>query len=124
MGSHPCFAIASFPIQFAIPPIANVAAFVDQIDTWPHGIPPAFPVLTLVIHDDWELEFRLAYAFANFIDLFFCGGFWRVHADDCQPSICVVFMPPPVPGVVADAVHSAEGPEVQRDDFAFEVSDA
>ncbi len=50
------------PIQFSLPPMSQVALFVDHIDGWPHGIGPVGPILGLQVDQDGVVH-RL-----------FCGG--------------------------------------------------
>ena len=46
------------PVQFAVPPIPHASAFVDQVNTGPHGIGPALPVLVFVVDRDGKLGKR------------------------------------------------------------------
>ena len=44
-----------------------------------------------------------------------------MNPDDCQSVFREAFVPIPVPGIIANAVDSLEGIEVNGDDLAFEV---
>ena len=124
MAPHPLLAVATLPVKFAVPPVPDVPTFVDQVDTGPHRIAPPVPILPLVVDHDWKAEFCFSDLGLQFRELFFGCGFGGVHSNDGQSTVAVILLPPPVPGVVANAVDSAKSPEMERDDFALQVGDA
>ena len=112
------FAFGAFPVQFAHPPVAHVALLVDQVDRGPHAIAPGVPVLAAVVHEDGEGELGFSGLRLDLFDVMFVRSFRGVDPDDRQAAFLKRIVPTPVPGVIADAVNSPKGPEVQRNDLA------
>lgn len=79
-------------------------------------IGPGVPVFGRVIDRDGELQAIVLRLLLDLGDDFLAGGFGGMDAEDRQSFVREALMPTPVPGVIVDAVDSAEGPEVQSDD--------
>jgi hypothetical protein len=122
--THPLLAVSSLPIQFTVPPVTNVPTLVDQIHTGPHGVSPGIPILLLRVHQDGKCQLGVNGFLTDIIKFTLARDLWRVHAQNDQASSGKGFMPTPVPGVVAFAVDSGEGIEVQSDYFALQLFEA
>ena len=61
----------SLPIELALPPKADVALFVDDVNGWPHRIAPSVPVLFLDVDQDGEAKTIFGRRDSNFFRIFF-----------------------------------------------------
>src|SRR5262249_52980397 len=116
-------AVRSLPVQLAVPPVADVAAFVDQKNGRPDRVAPGLPVLLLAVDSDRKREPMLAGAPANAGDDFLPFGLGGMHADHREIAFVEHCVPTLVPRVVVDTVDSTEGPEMERDDLPAKLLD-
>src|SRR5205814_1030648 len=85
----------------------------------PEAIAPHFPGLELVVHGDGIEDLVVLDLLPDPLEVLFAFALGRVDANDEQVLIGEVLVPARVPRVIADAVDSAERPEVEDDDFAL-----
>ena len=112
--SHDLLAAGSLPIQFAVPPVADVALLIDQVHAGPHRVSPDVPILFVVVDDDGEVYLVFFCLLPNALDVALGRRFRRVDADDRQAVSEKIIVPFPVPGVIADAVNSPKRIKVNR----------
>ena len=118
---HNFLAFDLFPVQLTVPAVADVALFVDQIDARPELVPPFGPGLACRIDCHGVFHFIVLDLLANRRDVPLTICFRRVDADDRDVFVREFLMPARVPRVIADAVNSAERPEMHDDNIAFEI---
>ena len=70
-----------FPVQFAGPPVSNVAVFVDQIRAWPHRVAPRLPRLFLVVDNDRIVEAASFRVVGYGLNTSFAGQLGSVNCD-------------------------------------------
>jgi hypothetical protein len=113
LGGHDLLAACFLPVQFSIPPVSKLPFLIDQIDAGPHRIAPCIPILLVVVDHDGKVELSFLGLGASAIGLAFALSFRRVNTNDDQTSIRIRLVPTPVPGVIAYAVDSSKGVEMQ-----------
>ena len=119
--SHDFFAFIAFPIQFAVPPVTNATLSIDQVDAGPHAIAPVVPDGFVGIDHDGKCELRFRHLLTHVFRLRFRFGFGCVDTDDNKILVTKRLFPTPVPGVIAVAIHSPIGPEMDRHDFTTQL---
>lgn len=122
--AHDLFSLLALPVQFAVPPVADIASLVDEINARPHRVAPGVPVFLVVIRDDREFEFGFGRFSLHFVEVVFVVSLGGMNAEDDEVLSSEIVLPAPVPGVIAYAVDSAIGPEVHGDDFSAQVGES
>lgn len=110
--THEFLALGAFPVQLAVPPIANVAALVDEINARPHIVGPCLPCLKSIVDGNGIDEAAVAGFCPQLFDVMLGFGLWRVNAENHQSLRRELVMPTLVPRVIMDAVNSSVGEEV------------
>jgi hypothetical protein len=80
--AHEFFAVGAVPVQFAVPPVADIAPSVDEVDGGPDGVAPGVPSLEPAVDSDGKEKAALAGLLADALDDLFALGFGSVDADD------------------------------------------
>ena len=92
----------ALPVELAVPPEAEAAAFVDDVDGRPDVVVPGVPHRFLLVDGDGKFEVVLVERGLERGNVFFGGGLGRVDADERDAFAGELALPLAVPGIVVD----------------------
>jgi hypothetical protein len=104
--------------------LANPAAAVEQVERGPVLVPESVPVRIVVVEELGESEPVLSRVLRDRFPLALAFELRRVDADRGQAACRVALDDVPDPGNGADAVDSAERPDIEEHDLSPEVLEA
>ena len=102
--------------------IANVAAFVNQVQGRPVVVFVSFPGCPIIILSHRICDIKIGDGLFQVVKVRFIGKLRVVITDDDQAIVFVFIMPFSQRGNYMPAVNSTEGPHVDGNDFAMQVS--
>lgn len=115
---HDSIAPGALPLQFTIPAESAIAFLVDKIDARPDAVAVAVPVRLIVIHRNGMSQAGIFQLFFQLVNFVLGLGFRCVNTDDDHFAILIALLHFPVPGIVSNAVDSAERKEMDNHHFA------
>src|SRR5579863_3541429 len=99
--------------------MADAAGTINKIVGGPVGVAESGPNLAVVVDRDGIGDLEFAHGLAHIVEVFFESELWRVHADDNQTAVLILFRPRADIGQSAQAVDTGVSPEIHQDDFSF-----